>query len=118
MLDDETESGGGVTARRTRPDGPSHAETVVRRGVGADETVDDAVVESVVDLCETAEDSRCDLEMAPMYETLDVDALGALYAGEGGDSVTVEFSHAGYRFTVTNDEIRVDAAADDGQPDR
>lgn len=119
MIDDESERRGGISAGDGGPGDTRHLETVVRRAVGPGETVGDAVLESVTALCETDADHLSALEMEPMYETVDVDALAALYTGGGSDSVSVEFRHAGYRFTVTADEILVeDDGSDDAPPGR
>lgn len=117
MIDDESESGGRIGAGDGGPDGPGHPETVVRRTVRPGESIDEAVIDSVSVLCESDPDLTSALGMEPMYETVDVDALAALYTGEGSDSVSVEFCHAGYRFTVTDDEIVVEGVGDAGTDD-
>lgn len=117
MIDDERERRGGIGTGDGGPGSPGKFETVVQRAVGPGETVGDAVLESVTALCETDAGAGCALDMSPMYETLDVDALSALYTGAGSDSVSVEFRHAGYRFTVTDDEIVVEDADGPGDDD-
>lgn len=122
MIQDESEPRWRVGNREGGPGAPGEPDPVVRHTVDTGETIDDAVIGSLQELGETDADPTCALEMPPMYDSVDVDALAALYTGEGSDSVTVEFRHAGYQFTVTDDEILVegvdDAGADDGPSGR
>lgn len=72
------------------------------------ETVTAAVVERL------AEAEGVDvLDVAPLVESIDPDALETLFGDGTADHVSVEFYHAGYRVSIDGGRISVEAA-DDG----
>lgn len=54
-----------------------------------------AVVEAIA-----AADDRSPMEVEPLYNTVDPEALNALFDGKARSGGTVEFVHCGYEVTV------------------
>lgn len=70
-------------------------------GVGGDEAVSTAVVEAVSEASETSV-----VDLPPLYESVDPDALDTLFSGEQTpDCLT--FEYAGYLVTVHDDYVLV-----------
>ena len=72
------------------------------------ETITAAVVEKIAD----AEGARV-YDVAPLFESVDPDALETIFADSAGDHVAVEFSHAGYRVRIEGGQVSIEAS-DDG----
>lgn len=70
--------------------------------------VDDneTVVEAVVGAVATAE-TRDEIEIPPIHQSVDGDALNTLLDGSH-DVSSVEFSYCGYRVEATPDEVRLE----------
>lgn len=88
-------------------DGPSPT-TMSQTMVREPETVTAAVVEKLAD----AEGVGV-YDVAPLVESVDPDALEALFDEGTADDVFVEFSHEGYRVTIDGGDVTVEPA-DDG----
>lgn len=71
----------------------------------ADETISVAVVTAVANAT-----GQSPLEMDPLWESVDTDALEALLTDTDrtGSSPTVSFTYCGCTVTVTDDEIQID----------
>jgi len=83
---------------------PRNAETVLTREVGADERVSEAVVAAV-----TAASNVDPAEMKPLAESVDPDALDALfgdrYDGSPRAGGTARFVFFGYEVVVTDASV-------------
>lgn len=51
-------------------------------------------------------------DVAPLFESVDPDALEQLFADEAGDHLAVEFTHDGYRVRIDGGRVSVEAVAD------
>lgn len=49
-------------------------------------------------------------DVAPLFETVDPDAIDRLFADETGDHVRVEFVHEGCRVRIDGGHVEVEAA--------
>lgn len=89
---------------------PNHSdqlETRLRAEYGADETPVEAVVTAVADVT-----GNSLLEMDPLGEVVDTDALNKLADSRDGRSspATVTFDYCGQRVTVTSEGVEIAAA--------
>lgn len=77
--------------------------------VNGSERVTATVVEKIAD----AEGRRV-YDVAPLFESIDPDALEAIFADRtSADHVTVEFSHAGYRVRIDGGRVSIERSDDD-----
>lgn len=76
--------------------------------VGRTEGVTAVVVDELADAAGVGVD-----DFAPLFETVDPDALDRLFAEAAmADHVTVEFCHAGYRITIDGGRVSVESVDD------
>lgn len=70
-----------------------------------EETISMAVVTAVANAT-----GQSPLEMEPLWESVDVDALEALLwdTDRTGSSLTVSFTYCGREVTVTDDDVQID----------
>lgn len=73
-------------------------------GNGYDEVITEAVVTTVAEVTE-----QSPLEMDPLADVVDADALNRIFSGANDkpSSVTVTFDYCGQRITVSGDGVRV-----------
>lgn len=71
------------------------------------ETVTAAVVEEIADA-----EGVAVFDVAPLVESVDPDALEAIFDDQAADNVTVEFSHSGYRVTIDDGRISIATPGD------
>lgn len=71
-------------------------------------SADDSPVQCVVSAV-AAETDRSPLEIPPIGEAVDPDALNALLSN-GSDEIEVTFDYLGYELSVTHSEVRLQAS--------
>jgi len=84
----------------------THSDNVnMDESFGAGETLSMAVITAVADVT-----GQSPLEMDPLWESIDADALEALLGdtGQQRPAPTVTFTYCDCEVTVTNDDIQID----------
>lgn len=81
----------------------------------ADETesMSEAVISALIHLGQREDDFPSVLELPPLCETVDVEAIDQLVTGEGED-IRIEFTYERYAITVTDGTVRFEPKA--GEP--